>query len=236
MAKAMLICKLPPASVEFDFNPEQITMTRQTNSTQRGSASTQGASSGSTGSILRGSPQSKLTMTVQLYGTDTKSRCDTLLDWMNPGGGLLSRAIGAVMSALGAPNLTSGLPRLMFIWGPPGAAFTYECTLAGADVTYKRFDPSGAPLRADVKLTLQEQPSLLSLLPTNPTSGGLPGRHVHIVSEGENLQTISTAAYGHPAHWRSIADVNGIDDPTRVHPGRRLFLPNPGELYEGARS
>lgn len=236
MASAMLICKLPPGEVQFDFNPKNIQMARRTSSGQRPVASTSGAGTGSTGSILRGSAQSTIDIKeIVLQGADTKSRCDQLLDWMNPGGGLLSRLAGMALSAMsgGAINLATKLPQLTFMWGPPAEAFMYDCTLQSCTIVYKRFDPTGKPLRADVSLTLQEEPNLLSSLPTNPTSGGLPGRHIHVVSDGENLQTISTAAYGAPRHWRAIADVNGIDDPTRVRAGRELFLPNPNELIEG---
>ena len=58
------------------------------------------------------------------------------------------------------------------------------------------------------------------MLPTNPTSGGLPGRQRHVVSASENMQTISTAAYGSPKLWRGVAEANGIDDPFRVQAGR----------------
>jgi len=239
VASAMLICKLPPGEVQFDFNPSKIKMARSASSGQRPNASTAGAGSGSTGSILRGSAQSTIDIQgIVLQGKDTKSRCDQLLDWMNPGGGLLSRLAGMALSAMsgGAINLATKLPQLTFMWGPPAEAFMYDCTLKSCNIEYKRFDATGKPLRADVSIQLQEEPSLLSSIPTNPTSGGLPGRHIHVVSDGENLQMISTAAYGAPRYWRAIADVNGIDDPMRVRAGRELYLPNPNELLEGTTS
>src|SRR3974377_1311651 len=104
----MLICKLPPGEVQFDFNPKNIQMARRTSSGQRPNASTAGAGTGSTGSILRGSAQSTIDIKeIVLQGADTKSRCDQLLDWMNPGGGLLSRLAGMALSAMsgGAINL-----------------------------------------------------------------------------------------------------------------------------------
>jgi len=236
VASASLICKMPPGVVNFDFNPQKIQMKRTANTQQRPNASPSGAAAGSTGSIFRGSAQSTITISqVVMQGHDTKGRCDQLLDWMNPGGGLLARVASAAISALTGMNLATGLPTLTFMWGPPGAAFMYDVKLTGATIDYKRFDPSGIPLRADVALTLQEQPSLLASMPTNPTSGGLPGRRIHVMSEGENLQTVSTASYGVPRYWRAIAEVNGIDDPLRVSPGRRLYLPNASELEGLAR-
>ena len=63
-----------------------------------------------------------------------------------------------------------------------------------------------------------EEFNIFGMLPTNPTSGGMPGRQRHIVSASENVQTISTAAYGNPKLWRGVAEANGIDDPLSEHP------------------
>jgi nucleoid-associated protein YgaU len=58
----------------------------------------------------------------------------------------------------------------------------------------------------------------------------LPGRQRHIVSASENIQPISTAAYGDPGMWRGVAQANGIDDPFRVKPGDTVYLPNANEI------
>src|SRR3954451_21427500 len=118
MARATLICKLPPGTVEFDFNPKEIAVKRSANLTQRPNASTSGPGAGSTGSILRGSNQSEISISnIVLQGHDTKSRCDQLLEWMNPGGGLLARLAGAALSAAtgGAINLATNVPQLTFM-------------------------------------------------------------------------------------------------------------------------
>src|SRR5438874_5983467 len=121
MDRAKLICKMPPGAVYFDYNPNAVTFDRQPRTVQRGSASSNtGSPAGSTGSIFRGSPQSKITLEeVVLYGDDTKARCDQLLNWMSPA---MSGLIGAALSALGV-NLASRLPTLTFQWGPPMAGF-----------------------------------------------------------------------------------------------------------------
>ncbi|MGE3622151.1 MAG: LysM peptidoglycan-binding domain-containing protein [Acidimicrobiia bacterium] len=236
MDKAKLIRKIPPEIVQFDFNPSEIKFTRTAKVRQRGSSSSStGSPAGSTGSIFHGSAQSKIMLTnVVLTGGDTKARCDTLLSWMSPGGGLVGQVAGAAMSAAtgGAINLASKLPTLTFQWGPPMAAFMYEVVVEGATVVYERFSSDGTPERAKVTLTLVEQPSLLGSIPTNPTSGGLPGRASHTISEGETLPGIATARYGRPGYWRAIASVNGIDDPFRIRPGQVVYLPGPGELAD----
>jgi nucleoid-associated protein YgaU len=167
---------------------------------------------------------------VTIDGDDTESKVETLFGWMQPAGGILGQLLGTALSALtgGAINLATKLPLLIFQWG---SGFLFECTLRDATIQYTRFDGSGQPTRAVItNLKLEQTPSLLNMLPMNPTSGGAPGRRSHVVSAGENLPAIATRNYGAPKHWRAVAESNGIDDPLRVHPGQHIYLPNPEEL------
>jgi nucleoid-associated protein YgaU len=152
---------------------------------------------------------------------------------MSPGGGMLGALIGGAISAVtgGKVNLLSSLPAVTFSYGPPEMGFLYQTQVSSATVKYTRFTREGIPVRASVNLQLLEQPSLLGSLPTNPTSGGLPGRKSHTVSAGENLQSVAVENYGSPGLWRKIAETNDIDDPLRVRPGKGVYLPNPDELF-----
>jgi nucleoid-associated protein YgaU len=236
---AMLRSMLPPGVVVFDINPERVSMTRSANVGSRASASSNtGSPGGASGSIFRRATAAQITMSrILFYGADTKSRCDQLLDWMTPGGGLLGAVAGAALSALtgGAINLASKLPLVTFQWGPPAIAFMYDVNVTRCTINYTRFAASGIPIRAEVDLTLQQQPSLLGILSTNPTSGGLPGRRSHTVTSDESLAGIATARYGSPGRWREIAACNRIEDPLRVRPGDRVYLPNPDEFAAGPR-
>jgi hypothetical protein len=230
MAKAKLKCKLPlpGGEITFDFNPDDISMMRQSNFKNR---TTQGPSGASPGIAKKTTlPQVKIGKAV-LDGPDVKDRCDMLLDWMTPGGGFLGRMIGAAVSALsgGLINLATRPPELNFSWG---SGFDFDCILSRCNVKYIRFDDDGNPTRAELmSLTLEMTPdTLLDLLPTNPTSGGAPGRRSHLVASGENLPMLAVYNYGQPKHWRALADTNGIDDPLRLRPGQHLYLPNPEEL------
>lgn len=230
--QATLISKTitAPGAVTFKFNPEQIRVSRRVSIASRGSASSNtGSPAGASGSIFRRATASTISISnIWFRGSGIKHDCDQLLNWMSPGGGLLGAAIGAAVSAIsgGAINLAAKLPTLIFTWGP----LVYEVCLTSADINYVRFTESGEPIRAKVTITLQEQPSLLAILSTNPTSGGLPGRGQHVVSTGDSLQSIANATYGSPSRWRALAEANGIDDPTRLRPGQVVYLPNPAEM------
>jgi hypothetical protein len=231
MAQASLTCEMPPGNVTFDLNPDQIQMSRQSATSSYGSGSSNsGTPSGSGATIFKKATPPTLTLNkVTFFGSDTKSRCDKLMDWMSPGGGMLGAIGGALLSAATGINLVSRPPKVLFVWGGP-QAFLIEAIITAVNVTYNRFAPDGTPLRAELTIRLQQQPSLLALLATNPTSAGLPGRRAHTVTAGDSLARIATAQYGSPDRWRPIAAANGIDDPLRVRPGDRVYLPNPEEL------
>jgi hypothetical protein len=224
--------------VPFDFNPEKISFSRT--STQGNIPRPERPSAGGLGGARTSGgarqPTKKVTVSkislsgVIFEGPFTKLRCDTLLTWMNPSSGMLAQIPALKMNFLTAPA------KLTFQWGPPMVGFMYDVKLTQCKVDYVRFSAIGIPLRAEISMTMDEVPSLLGSLPTNPTSGGLPGRRRHTVASGESLQSIAKDSYGTPALWRRIAEVNGIQDPARVRPGTTIYLPNPDELAAGRRS
>ncbi|BFU47453.1 LysM peptidoglycan-binding domain-containing protein [Krasilnikovia sp. MM14-A1004] len=229
MAQASIICEMPPGEVSFDLNPDQILVSRQSSMGSYGSGSSNsGSPAGSSPSIFKKSTPPTITLNrVTFFGSNTKSRCDQLMDWMSPGGGLLGALAGAALSALTGKNLITRPPKVIFSWGP---SFLVEANITNVSVTYNRFAANGSPVRAEVTIRLQQQPSLLSLLATNPTSAGLPGRKAHTVTAGDSLARIATDQYGAPGRWRQLAEANGIEDPLRVRPGDRVYLPNPEEM------
>ena len=225
--KAKLINeKLPFEMVEFDFNPDSLKFTRKAESANRANASPAGM--GATPSILLKTQPKSLNGTGYLVGDDVEDRAKQLYSWMDPGGGLLGQLIGAAVGALtgGRINLAAKKPPLIFQWGTQ----IMRCTMDAVQVSFERFSSSGTPDRANINFTVIEEANIFGMLPTNPTSGGLPGRQRHVVCASENVQTISTAAYGNPGLWRGVAEANGIDDPFRVKPGDTIYLPNANEI------
>lgn len=232
---AVLTCTAPPmiGAVPFQLNPDSISISRDVRATEIG------GSKGSLGTEFVRSEPSRITLSdVTIRGLHTKALCDQLINWMNPGGGALGQMVGGALTNItgGRYQFTNRLPTLQFVWGPPEAGLFYSVMLTSATIKYVRFNSSAIPVRAKVTLSLTEQPSWLGTLPTNPTSGGLPGRGTRTLTEGENLQSIALSDYGSPHAWRDIARVNGIEDPLRVRPGQVVYLPNPDELRpQGAR-
>ena len=96
-------------------------------------------------------------------------------------------------------------------------------SLSRLTLKYKKFGVDGLPLRVEANISITENPSPVPF--TNPTSGGISGRRVHVVSAGDTLHSVSYAEYGSPGLWRVLAEANGIDDPLRVAPGTTLLIP-----------
>lgn len=233
---AMLRCvALPPLGgvVPFDFNPQKVKFTRNLTSP---SPYTIGAEPRPT--PIQISPVKIELADVIFEGELTKARCDTLLNWMQPPQdnamnqlvGAAVKAIGSALGLGGGPNLEYAPPDVTFQWGPPLVGFMYTVRLINLNITYERFDPTGIPVRAKLTIAMAELPSPLGTLPTNPTSGGVPGRRTHVLRSGESLASLANSYYGRPGLWRRIAQVNGIDNPARVKPGRTIYLPNADEL------
>jgi phage tail-like protein len=230
--KAKLEHKETGKTVVFDYSPEKMTLSRGSNNRH----DMTGVKNGSTQSIWAGSTPRSLQGKGILTGRDVRKRAETLLlTWMDPGGSGGGAGGGPPGGAGKGGGKTKQNPTakpqvLKFTWGswPP-----IECTLKRVTVTYVRFASSGDPIRADVDFTINEETSDAGHKKTNPTSGGLPGRQAHVLTDGENLHLIAARNYGHPGVWRAVADVNRIDDPFRVRPGNTVYLPNANELIGG---
>ncbi|MFE5826865.1 LysM peptidoglycan-binding domain-containing protein [Streptomyces erythrochromogenes] len=70
------------------------------------------------------------------------------------------------------------------------------------------------------------------LVPDQPLLGTAPGSapvwQLCIVVRGDSLQSIATWHSGRASDWRRIAELNDIDDPSKLRPGSTLLLPGPG--------
>jgi hypothetical protein len=111
-------------------------------------------------------------------------------------------------------------PLLVLHWGEQtyGPGF-----LKSVSVKYSLFDASGEPLRATASISISEVP--VTPPGTNPTSGGGPGRRSAVTQAGDTLAALAYREYGDPNLWRAIAEVNGIDDPSRIPAGTALLVP-----------
>lgn len=220
-------------TVLFGFNPQKITISH---SAKRGEKHQPTASSDHQGQphdkssgggedstalfhyvdSVTGVGATAITLSDLLFdGDKAADDCAQLLTWSYP-------------TPASQDMKTAEMSALTFKWGSP---ISYSVTILGVDISFERFSPSGKPIRAKVNLKLQ---SLFELArPTNPTSGGIPGRRSHTLVAGENLQHVAMSSYGRPGAWRALAAANGIENPLAVQPGTVIYLPAPTELADG---
>lgn len=151
---------------------------------------------------------------VTFDGQYVRDHCEQLLLWTH------------VKPVTDTDNTQKDLPpKLKFIWGSQ----IYLVMLNQVTINYTRFSRAGTPVRASVDLILNSVPEVPG--PTNPSSGGLAGRRSHLLTGTETLPELATRYYGGPGRWREIAAANGVEDPLRVRPGTRVYVPS--ELEAG---
>jgi contractile injection system tube protein len=168
-------------------------------------------------------------------GKPREMSVNLLLDESLPNGGMSVKDMAdQLLKMMDVPTGTGGgsanaVPsHVTFKWGDV-PSFKAACT--SLTITFQLFKPNGTPIRADVKLALTQveaASSASSTSPnrrTNPTTRSEGGLGVHVVRDGDSLQSVAHSAYGDPGRWRLIAEANGIDNPLHVRRGTPLNLP-----------
>jgi nucleoid-associated protein YgaU len=204
----------PIGSIAFQLNPRELTMTKSAS----WKSEKQKKASSAPPATYQGPEAQKLS--VEMFFDDTRGG----------GGDSVVTRVEKLFSAC-APTRESqqteqpSAPWVRFKWGVLAGFVGY---IKSVSAKYTLFSPTGTPLRAVCTVALEEiaeEPGK-----QNPTSGGLRPRRLHTIREGDSLAAIAYREYGNPALWRQVAEVNGIDDPMRLRPGRSVFLPAAEEL------
>ncbi|MFF2370638.1 LysM peptidoglycan-binding domain-containing protein [Agromyces sp. NPDC058110] len=208
----------PIGAIQFQMNPKELTMAKSASwKTEK-----QKKASSAPPATYQGPEAQKLS--VEMFFDDTAG---------GSGDSVVQRVEKLFQAC--APTKDSkrsdkpSAPWVRFKWGVLSGFVGY---IKSVSAKYTLFSPTGTPLRAVCTVALEEiaeEPGK-----QNPTSGGLRPRRVHTIREGDTLAAIAYREYGSAAMWRVLAEVNGIDDPMRLAPGRPVFLPSADELSQPA--
>jgi len=168
-------------------------------------------------------------------GKPREMQVNLLLDQTLPNGGMSVKEITdmlfKMMDVKGSAGAGAGdavPPLVTFQWGEM-IPFKAACT--SLTVAFQLFKPNGTPIRADVKLALTQAETATSASsgskkkPQNPTTRSAGGLGVHVVKDGDTLQSVAHHTYGDPNRWRLIAEANGVDNPLHLRSGTALNLP-----------
>jgi nucleoid-associated protein YgaU len=216
--------------VPFQYNPAEIVVSHTAPMAPSAGRTPKGDKGGGSGTTTTSGPSVSVAATnvaeglavangfttinvhsVTFDGPSVKQYCDQLLDWTS-------------LKDMVSGTTRTKLPQLMFRWGP---SQNYLVELTKVTIKYTRFSQTGTPVRALVDLMMHSIPDVPRA--TNPTSGGLAGRRSHLLTGAETLPELATRYYGDPGGWRQIAAANGVEDPLRVRPGTRVYLPSTQE-------
>jgi hypothetical protein len=122
---------------------------------------------------------------------------------------------------------------LVVRWGD----LAFSGRLKTLDITYKLFDESGDPLRAELDVSFVEDKSAETIFrEAGKNSPDLT--HVRIVKSGDTLPLLCKEIYGSSDYYLQVATDNRLDDFRRLTPGQKLrFAPlKSGEPRLAARA
>ncbi len=112
-------------------------------------------------------------------------------------------------------------PLVLVTWG----TLIFQGVIESLSHRFTMFLESGVPVRATCSVSLREARSATEQATENRGNESPDHAKLHAVRRGETLQSISAIEYDDPGEWRRIADANGIDDPFRLEPGKKLIIP-----------
>ena len=114
-------------------------------------------------------------------------------------------------------------PSIIFVWG---GIKLFRAVLVSINVNYTMFDSNGVPTRATATCTFMEQSHPLDFLPPQNPTTRTETRHTVRVTQGDRLDLIANNYYGDSRMWRKVAEANNLDDPFHLRPGQLLTMPN----------
>lgn len=135
--------------------------------------------------------------------------------------GTLEDAIAQLENVIYTVVGTKHRPNYILIeWG----SLSYKAQLKSMDVKYTLFAENGDPLRAEVKLTLQEyQTAEEKAAKEKKSSPDLT--HLVEVKDGDTLPLMCSRVYNDCSYYREVAEVNELDDFRHLTPGTFLYFP-----------
>lgn len=125
-------------------------------------------------------------------------------------------------------------PRVRFIWGK---SWNVPGVVAAVAERLEHFAADGTPRRSWLRmrfLRVAEPPAKPAIANPARRARELSGAgtqsdpdlaHTHLTLVGERLDLIAARYGGDASQWRWIAEVNQVDDPLRLEPGRVLSFP-----------
>jgi nucleoid-associated protein YgaU len=203
--------------LEFQFNPATIQVTKSVSWTSKSSTRSGG----------RVQPQSQRNAPDLDFGGGQPAtfQLDFTFDTSQEGEdvrGYTQELLKLVMMGKQHGSLRLPPPRVQFQWG---SFVLFMAVVEKVTITYSLFLPDGTPVRATAKVDFKQHDDTDDKRKgQNPTTR-TEARKTRIVQAGDRLDLIAYEEYGHAAHWRFLAEANGLLDPRALQPGQILAIP-----------
>ncbi|HUJ10358.1 MAG TPA: peptigoglycan-binding protein LysM [Verrucomicrobiae bacterium] len=224
--KATITNTVTGTKVPVMFNPEEYSVNRENNFAQT-------AIPGLSAPILQFVHGNMQTLEMELF-LDTYETHRNGSRTLNQAGQDVRELTSQITGFLDIDPTTHAPPVLVFTW----ASLSFTCVLARANQRFTMFLPSGIPVRAKMQVTFNEFRNI-DLEAKEIKRETADYSKIHVVNEGERLDSIAMREYSDPTLWRPIALMNNVDNPFDLVVGTPLLVPQlpyldptSGEIYQ----
>jgi LysM repeat protein len=201
LEKATIVNTDTNARLTVQFNPEEYSLSSDNNFAQA-------AIPGRSSPLLQFTHGNLRTLDMELIFDSYEQRTD------------VRPKVQQVLNLLEINPDTHAPPVLLFVWG----SLRFTCVLVKASQKYIVFLADGSPARARVQVTFNEFTNS-SLEAKEIKRETASFTKVYVIRRGDTLSGIADQVYSDPKLWRPLAIRNGLADPHRLTPGRRLSVP-----------
>jgi nucleoid-associated protein YgaU len=112
-------------------------------------------------------------------------------------------------------------PIVEFQWG---TSFRFKGVITKMTSNFTMFSAKGYPIRANISLSIKQAMTVREQK-TETQNQSPDHTKVHVVRQGETIDSIAAREYDDPIHWKLIAEANDLENPSSLSPGQRLTLP-----------
>lgn len=209
MEKAKIVNVDTKEEIVCLFNPSEYTLVRNNTWTQK-------PVKGENVPNLEFGGGSSTTLSMQLF-LDTSTTGGDVRDTTKK----VRKLMDVDTSAKDMTSVKGRPPLVEFQWG---RIWTFKAVITQLTEKCTLFRDDGIPIRATLDVTFLQAKDAGVYPAQNPTTMGTTGYKQWTVRDGDTIDWIAYSEYGDSKMWRFIADVNGLDDPSRLRTGQKLSI------------
>ncbi|MBM3442381.1 MAG: hypothetical protein FJX89_06730 [Bacteroidetes bacterium] len=207
------------ATFTLQLNPEEFSIGYDTEVEQLGEGEAGTASGVPVSNRSRAYTKQKLSIDFLVDNTGILPNAPTGLTLFSIGGSI-SDTIDTLYKATIKPTSDSHMPPFVHVeWG---SAIDLKGKATDLDIQYTRFNSSGDPIRAKVKLTVLEEvdETVISRQFQSPDITRMP-----TIREGDTLVAMCNQFYDDPSYFIQVANLNNLPNFRRLKVGSVIRFP-----------